>query len=854
MNKNNIFRLDRTDNSEDIAFKRFVNIVSPKEGWDTYLLALAMVCVAAWIVREAEWVETPGLWVIIFLSTIVGLGTAKTKFLPWPISLIFGVLVGIILSIWQTSTLIQDQNMFRAFGDVIDHVILWFEIAGSDEINRDLIPPTLYLLVLAWLLGYISTWVLFRFSNAWIGILLSGVAILTTLSFMPDYFIDRFYLFLMIAFIVIGRLTIVQSHDQWQNNGILTKSRVINTFISIPVIVAFSGIVLVLANGIPVYEVGDRTIAKFWAKARRPLATGIENDFARMFSGITSKKNVAGRFFGDILPFQGKISFGGETVIWATSEEPTYWLSRTYSEYTSLGWKTGKTIASEVPVTDVPNEEVVDELQLSYQMLQLGFDSQTAFVGGDITWINRPVVVETLAPRQFDIDLEGTNGNLPEDIKQYANKMKPLLSPPPNKYVESFVIDNLPKDLLLVDISPGGQAEDWRTQKTLTVKRKELQKPDIVSWRFKDSVQKNEAYEMYSYVPDITYSGLRSTEFEYNNYISDHYLNLPESLPERVKSLSVEITAGVEHPVDKALAIETFLRDTGGFTYSQDIKSPPSDGDSVDWFLFDTKIGYSDYFASAMTVMMRSVGVPSRMAVGYASGELIEEDYRSIKDSDSHGWTQVYFPEYGWIDFEPTPKWDKLDRSFDRKGISGVGESALADLLLENNLSLDSIDDFIEPECSIENEFDFPYCDEDGLEESSVESQQQISSDFPYPIVIAFAFIILIPILIWIVWGISLRGKSSIEKQYINMMRLATLGGIPINNTQTPIEYGMNIGTLLPSIRESVSYITWNFAAMQYSDAKVELNSSDADSNWKKIRKALLTRILSFKFITNKLT
>ena len=154
----------------------------------------------------------------------------------------------------------------------------------------------------------------------------------------------------------------------------------------------------------------------------------------------------------------------------------------------------------------------------------------------------------------------------------------------------------------------------------------------------------------------------------------------------------------------------------------------------------------------------------------------------------------------------------------------------------------------------IENEFDFPYCDEDGLEESSVESQQPISSDFPYPIVIAFAFIILIPILIWIVWGISLRGKSSIEKQYINMMRLATLGGIPINNTQTPIEYGMNIGTLLPSIRESVSYITWNFAAMQYSDAKVELNSSDADSNWKKIRKALLARILSFKFITNKLT
>ena len=850
MNKNNVFRLDRADKSVDMVFKRLFNMLSPREGWDTYILALAMVCVAAWILREAEWVKTPGLWLIMLLSTVVGLGTAKTKLLPWPVSLLVGILIGLIISIWQTSTLIKDQNMLGAFGEVVNHVIVWFEVARSDEINRDLIPPTLYLLGLAWLLGYISTWVLFRFSNAWIGILLSGVAILTTLSFMPDYFIDRFYLFLMIAFVVIGRLTIVQRHDKWKNNGVLTKSRILNTFISIPVIIAISGIVLILANGIPVYEVGDRTIAKLWDKARSPLATGLENDFARMFAGITSKKNVAGRFFGDILPFQGKISFGGETVIWATSEEPTYWLSRTYSEYTSLGWKSGKTIKSEVGPISIPTEEVVEDLQLSYQMLQLGFDSKTAFVGGDMNWINKPVVVETLAPKQFEIDLNGTNESLPEDIKRYANKMRPLLNPPPDKYVETFVIENLPKDLLLVDIKPGGQGRDWRTQKTLIVKRKELQRPDIVSWQFKDSVQKNEAYEMYSYIPDVTYRGLRSTEVEYNNYISDHYLHLPESLPNRVKQLSNSITDGVEHPVDKALAIETFLRDEGNFIYSQDIKSPPSEGDSVDWFLFDTKTGYSDYFASAMTVMMRSVGVPSRMAVGYASGELIDEDYRSIKDSDSHGWVQVYFPDYGWVDFEPTPKWDKLDRSFDRKGMLGVGESAFSDLLLGNNLSLDSIDDFIEPECSVENEFDFPFCDEDTLEESTVQPDLPDSQNLPYPIFIGLAFIIIFPTIIWLMWSMSLRGRSLVEKQYIKMMRLATLGGIPLRNTQTPIEYGMVIGDSVPSIRESVTNITWKFAATQYSSIKFELEPSAVESEWKNIRKALLTRILGFKFFS----
>ena len=96
--------------------------------------------------------------------------------------------------------------------------------------------------------------------------MLSGVAILTTLSFMPEYFLDRFYLFLMIALVVLGRLTIVQKHDKWNSDSVLSTSRILNTFISIPVILAISGIALISANGIPVYEIGDKSIAKLWEK------------------------------------------------------------------------------------------------------------------------------------------------------------------------------------------------------------------------------------------------------------------------------------------------------------------------------------------------------------------------------------------------------------------------------------------------------------------------------------------------------------------------------------------------------------------------------------------------------------
>ena len=196
------------------------------------------------------------------------------------------------------------------------------------------------------------------------------------------------------------------------------------------------------------------------------------------------------------------------------------------------------------------------------------------------------------------------------------------------------------------------------------------------------------------------------------------------------------------------------------------------------------------------------------------------------------------------------PKWDKLDRSFDRKGMLGVNESGFSDLLIDDSLSLDSIDDFLEPECSVENEFDFPFCDEDTLEDQAVVQNGTDAQGFPYPILIGFAFIIGIPVGVWLIWNITLRGKGLAEKPYIKMVRLATLGGIPIRNAQTPIEYGMLIGNLIPSIRENVANITWNSATTQYGKNEIELDSYSAESDWKNIRKSLLSRIVRFKFLT----
>ena len=82
----------------------------------------------------------------------------------------------------------------------------------------------------------------------------------------------------------------------------------------------------------------------------------------------------------------------------------------------------------------------------------------------------------------------------------------------------------------------------------------------------------------------------------------------------------------------------------------------PDGADAVEDFLFTQQKGFCLHFASAMTVMLRSVGVPARLAVGYIPGDPgAEPGTYILRDKYYHAWTQVYFPGYGWIDFEPTP-------------------------------------------------------------------------------------------------------------------------------------------------------------------------------------------------------
>ncbi|WP_052339377.1 transglutaminase-like domain-containing protein, partial [Gorillibacterium massiliense] len=202
------------------------------------------------------------------------------------------------------------------------------------------------------------------------------------------------------------------------------------------------------------------------------------------------------------------------------------------------------------------------------------------------------------------------------------------------------------------------------------------------------------SYRIVSALSDRDPEALRHAGDAYPLEVASTNLQLPDTLPERVKELARKITVGFDNPYDKVEAVREYLSKT--YVYSMDkAKMPDKDADFVDDFLFNTKTGYCDYFSTAMAVLLRAEGIPARWVKGYAPGETTgsapgsainggespatgsfapsvtsttlstadlstgtpeEPVYAvTVRNRDAHSWVEVYFPGAGWVSFDPTP-------------------------------------------------------------------------------------------------------------------------------------------------------------------------------------------------------
>lgn len=185
---------------------------------------------------------------------------------------------------------------------------------------------------------------------------------------------------------------------------------------------------------------------------------------------------------------------------------------------------------------------------------------------------------------------------------------------------------------------------------------------------------------------------LRETSQVYPAWVAARYLQLPVSLTQRTRDLALQITAGKTNPYDKAEAITVYLRNA--ITYQNTVPVAPANQEILDWFLFDLKSGYCNYYASAEVILLRSLGIPARLTAGYAQGTLDPNTNEfKILRKDSHAWPEVYFPNFGWVEFEPTTIQPELDYKLADDGSTAPNlDSESNDNLDQNNLEEERIE------------------------------------------------------------------------------------------------------------------------------------------------------------------
>lgn len=174
---------------------------------------------------------------------------------------------------------------------------------------------------------------------------------------------------------------------------------------------------------------------------------------------------------------------------------------------------------------------------------------------------------------------------------------------------------------------------------------------DAFSWEARPALASGSTYEVQAQLRNPKVEELQAAGEAYPDWVRQNYLGVPERHRDELRALAEEISADQETQYDKVAAITNYLRQN--IEYTTSVPAAPEGQDPVMWVLTDHKRGFCNYYASAEVLLLRSIGIPARLAVGFARGELTDGVYTVFR-RDAHAWPEAYFPEIGWVEFEPT--------------------------------------------------------------------------------------------------------------------------------------------------------------------------------------------------------
>ncbi len=614
---------------------RILRRFRPREGWLPFLLLLvALFCPPASVLGGGDDRGAIGLILLTALATMVGLRFARSRLSAlW--TAIVGCIVGAVMGTILAGRLVPPPSLLwteigytaRWLADWRQGVIGWplpFASAtgfvwqqldnlglrlwwwGQAALGGGQATDTGVLLLvtacLAWVSALFATWQVYRHRAALRGLLPTGAIIAILAFFRGGMAIFYLVVYLLCTLWLLAACHLWTQRARWEQGDTDYPDD-----LGIELAFALSPwlvVILAMAALFPVLYVNPLREA-FW----RPL----DGPWSRV-------EQVAERFLG---PIEGGAPTGPGAGGTGAGELPR-------SHLLGAGAELSKQVVLYVNTDDPPPPRPepggAEEPQEAYPRRY--WRSQTYDIYTELGWANSPLEAHPLPPDQFLVRTLPPGPDLFQQFQRVA-----------------------PDETLLYAVNAPYRLSEsvqawWRTRGDLALLAGEAGR-----------------YTVLSRTPDPTIAELRARSpltATLPPEVSERYLGLPNTVPSRVLDLARQIVGDAPTRFDRARAIEAYLRT---YPYNLDLPEPPGDRDLVDYFLFDLQEGYCDYYASAMVVMARAVGVPARLATGYAQGTYdYDEDRWVVTEKDGHSWVEVYFEGIGWVEFEPTAGLPALER------------------------------------------------------------------------------------------------------------------------------------------------------------------------------------------------
>lgn len=588
----------------------------PREGWLPFFLLLGAVASLVTAVLEADWVPEsdvviPSAISGLLLSTVLAKRPLRGRY-AWPLILFYGVLITTLklAALWPPLHILVKgwgaiAQYWRESGALfVDRMAGWFEAAFSGGRSQETLPFAFALGIVAWMLAAYVGWSTYRQRRPLLGLTAMGTALAFN-GFYGEATIWWAAVFVGFTALLAAILHFTALEQGWQADNIDFSDQIRFDLISYAAGIAI--LLLIVAFLLPSFPVSSLSRALLNSEA----VTQAEDSLERVFAGVRQPR-----------PSRTGIGVSG---VGGSGMPRSYLLGGPPELYETVFMTA--TVSIEIPAGNgLPESQAEAVRQPLLGQTHWRGPSYDRYTGRG--W--------ALSAERQEVIPPGLPIPLPsEEDAQAAAALQPGYT-------------TLSQTLTLLYGQP-------TVRYTLGMPTRFDQEVSV-HWRGVADLSwvqgEGTRYQATSQVSNAAAAELRQTSLdEVPDLLLARYTDLPATVPIRVHDLAQEIAGDLANPYDQARALEQFLRQ---YPYSLNVALPPAGVDPVDFFLFEQQEGYCDYFASAMTVMARSLGMPARIGVGFLPQPPGENGVQTIYQINGHSWPEIYFPGYGWIEFEPT--------------------------------------------------------------------------------------------------------------------------------------------------------------------------------------------------------